>query len=453
MASDGTADSVNGDRPRSSPPPLSVSVAAAHLQEQVKTAFGGRRVRIRGVLEGLSGQKSKGGHRFFSLVEYRDVDGSREPVARVDAVMWREARKRMNRQLRDAGLLGAVADGATVTVMGRFQFYVPTGKVSFHADGIDTESLKQAAVQERDRVVGNLHREGLTGRNSRLSVPAMPLRVAVVTSRGSAAHHDVERVLQGSGFAVRLACHSARVQGGSAVAEIVAALSDAARSDADVVLLCRGGGSGMDLRAFDDPEVARAVALSAKPVFAGVGHDTDSPVVDSVAHTAFSTPTAAAEGVASMLRRCAHDIDAERRSLDSAVAALLTGLRRELGDASAGLAAGLTARSAAERKSLAVLSDEIDEAVSGRLNSAREALTGLRRVFAAADPAARLQQGWSLTRRADGTLLRSWRDVGEGTLVTTLLADGLLTSAVRSAAPAVEQQTGGDVSTASPVSR
>ena len=47
------------------------------------------------------------------------------------------------------------------------------------------------------------------------------------------------------------------------------------------------------------------------------------------------------------------------------------------------------------------------------------------------DPAVILRRGWSLTRRGDGTLVRSVRDVSAGDGIVTHLADGTLDSTIR----------------------
>ena len=96
------------------------------------------------------------------------------------------------------------------------------------------------------------------------------------------------------------------VQGDSAPPQIVAALGRAQRlpgaQAVDVIIVARGGGAPEELAAFNDERVARAVYASRVPVITGVGHETDTTIVDYVADVRAPTPSAAAEMVAPDMR-------------------------------------------------------------------------------------------------------------------------------------------------------
>jgi exonuclease VII large subunit len=60
---------------------------------------------------------------------------------------------------------------------------------------------------------------------------------------------------------------------------------------------------------------------------------------------------------------------------------------------------------------------------------------GLEARVRAADPAGALARGWTLTRRADGALVRSSRELAGGDLIVTTFADGTATSRVETTGP------------------
>jgi exodeoxyribonuclease VII large subunit len=101
------------------------------------------------------------------------------------------------------------------------------------------------------------------------------------------------------------------VQGPDAPAGIIAALNAAEKEQAvDVILLVRGGGSIEDLWAFNDEQLAYAIANSTIPVVSGVGHETDFTIADFVADLRAPTPTGAAEMAAPRKDQMLQELDA-----------------------------------------------------------------------------------------------------------------------------------------------
>ncbi len=97
----------------------------------------------------------------------------------------------------------------------------------------------------------------------------------------------------GVGFDVEV--FAATVQGKEAPPSLISALERALAWEPDAVVIVRGGGSALDLDAFNDLNLCLAVAQSSAPVLTGIGHETDVSVIDLVAHRHFKTPTAVAD--------------------------------------------------------------------------------------------------------------------------------------------------------------
>ena len=118
----------------------------------------------------------------------------------------------------------------------------------------------------------------------------------MVTSGSGAAWHDILNVSALRNPTVPIVLIPVTVQGDRAAAEIAAGIRIAnEQTDADVVIVARGGGSAEDLWCFNDENVARAVAGSRIPVVSGVGHEIDTTICDLAADVRASTPSNAAE--------------------------------------------------------------------------------------------------------------------------------------------------------------
>ena len=99
--------------------------------------------------------------------------------------------------------------------------------------------------------------------------------------------------------------YDSAVQGRNVEADLMAAFNDINENvdSYDCVIIIRGGGSKLDLSAFDNYKIASTIAQCSLPVFTGIGHEIDETVSDMVAHSALKTPTAVASFI---IDRCAY---------------------------------------------------------------------------------------------------------------------------------------------------
>lgn len=405
----------------------------AELGEALSMALTDRfptRVWVQGEIRNLKNPNPKG-HRYFDLVEAPPEPGAR-PTATLSIALFNEARMRVNAKLREAGGAARMSDGVQIRIRARVNWWVGTGQLRLIMDDIDPVFTIGVLEAERAKLLAKLAQEGLLDMNSRRRLPALPLRVALVTSYGSAAHADALHELESSGYRFQVTTIDARVQGRDAPASVARALAAAADYDVDVVLLVRGGGARTDLVAFDSEQVARAIATCSLPVFCGVGHEVDRSVADEVAHTSAKTPTACAAELVSL-------VQATDQGLQRSMANLARHAQATLLRASSRMdRAALRTHNASERRlrdaraGQSALIRRLITAPSRQLSLAGSRLDHAQQTVTLADPARLLARGWSITRTLDGTAVRDPADAPPGTVVVTTVAGGSIKSRVES---------------------
>ena len=185
--------------------------------------------------------------------------------------------------------------GDRVVVSGELDVYAPRGRYN-----LVVWSLARAGAGDLQARLEALKRklaaEGLFDPGRKRAIPALPRAIGVATSATGAALHDILKVLGRRFPGVPVYLAACRVQGSEAPREIVDAIELLnAHGRCDVLIVGRGGGSQEDLMAFNDENVARAIAASGIPVISAVGHEVDVSIADLVADLRAATPSHAAE--------------------------------------------------------------------------------------------------------------------------------------------------------------
>lgn len=217
------------------------------------------------------------GHLYFSL---KDSD------AVIRAVMFRSSASYLRFKPQD---------GMQVICRGRVSLYERDGSYQFYAeemipDGIGDLSIAFEQVKER------LNSLGYFDSSHKKQIPAFPRRVAVITSDTGAAVQDILNITNRRFPLSEIIMCPVRVQGDSAVFELIDALKRVQNiSFVDTIIIGRGGGSIEDLWAFNSEELAHEIYKCSIPVISAVGHETDFTICDFVADLRAPTPSAAAE--------------------------------------------------------------------------------------------------------------------------------------------------------------
>jgi len=358
---------------------------------------------LEGEIEGMKDRPHSSGH-YFSLV---DGDGRGKKSIDAKLFAWGGV---MDRVLKKMDALGfPLKNGMRVRFRCRLDYYDVRGQLGVIIEDVDTQFTLGMVAAKRDQLIAALMAKGLHKRNKQCQVPVVPLRLGVVTSLQAAGYADARRHLEESGIGFSLLVADVNVQGDRAPGQVAAAIRALdARDDIDVVVVIRGGGSKGDLAAFDDERVAMAIVGCRHPVFTGIGHEIDTSVADIVAHSNLKTPTAVADHLIRRVERFRRSLTASAGSLADRTSVAVTRSRSRLSRA-------------AER--LRFRPESI-------LVGARHRVEMMSQQVRLLDPATSLARGWSVTRTADGKLVRNTADAPAGTRLVTTVSDGAITSTV-----------------------
>ena len=269
----GTATGSNFENPDLARVCLSVSQLNRAVAGSLERNFAP--LRVRGELAALT--RAASGHWYFTL---------KDSAAQVRCVMFRSRNMLVDFSPREGDELELIGSVGLYEARGEFQLGV--------------ESMRRAGqgklFEQFLKLKERLAAEGLFDQAGKRPIPAICFRVGVVTSLQAAALRDIVTTLHRRAPYARIIVYPVPVQGAGAGAKIAQMLATVStRSEVDVVILARGGGSIEDLWAFNEEAVARALRACAIPVIVGVGHESDFTIADFAADLRAPTPTAAAE--------------------------------------------------------------------------------------------------------------------------------------------------------------
>ena len=378
----------------------------------------------------ISGISPSGqGHCYLELVQ-KDPTG-RTFLAKAKANIWRGTWMRLKPYF-EAETGQTLQVGMKVLLQVSVTFHEVYGYSLVVLD-IDPTYTMGDMARRRKEILEQLARDGVIGLNRELEIPALPHRIAVISSATAAGWGDFRNQLENNlyGFRFYVKLFPALMQGDDVERSVIQALDAVAarRDDFDIVVIIRGGGAVSELSCFDSYNLAYNIANFPLPVITGIGHERDDTVADVVAHTKVKTPTAAAEFIINMALDCAQELE---------------GLTRRMSDA-------ITGRMNAENVRLERLSQKLPS-LFAVLRTRQEqilenymmrSLTGIRNILtqnthklelfekslSGADPVQILRKGYSITR-CNGKVVTGASDLNRGDRLTTVFADGKVESEI-----------------------
>ena len=322
-------------------------------------------------------------------------------------------------------------NGMKVVATGRISAFPRDGVYQLYCDALIPEGTGDLTLAF-EQLKARLYAEGLFDPSHKKPLPRYPQRIALVTSGTGAAVRDMIRILRRRYPLAKVIVLPVRVQGAGAAAEIAGAIRYADRWHiGDVIITGRGGGSMEDLWAFNEERVARAIYECQTPVISAVGHEPDVTISDFVADVRASTPSNAAEIAVPdqvELRRLLRDRQAR---MESSETARLETLRQRLTElAGKRVMRDQMAYVQDQRMELVHLQKRLGDLASALLARKHQRFAALAASLDAMSPLKVLGRGYAMARSADGTILKSWKDVAPGDAVQVTLGEGGFTATV-----------------------
>ena len=367
-------------------------------------------VYVRGEISNFVNHRS--GHFYFSV---KDENGA------VKAVMFRTSAQK---------LAFLPENGMKVIVHGRVSVFERDGVYQLYADDIQPDGVGSLYFAY-EQLKAKLSAEGLFDPAHKKSLPALPMRVGIVTSPTGAAIQDMKNIIGRRFPLCTVVLYPALVQGEGAPASIARGIRYFNEiKSVDLIIIGRGGGSIEDLWAFNNEALARIVYASELPIISAVGHESDFTICDFVADVRASTPSAAAELAVPEATELKMRIEERKERMDFLISSAVAQKRTRLETLERSKVLRSPQNTLDNRRiMLSSYMDSLDksmEIVFGRKASAYKASMA---ALGALNPLAVLSRGYSVAF-SDGKLIKSTQSVSAGDRIETKVSDGVIYSTV-----------------------
>ncbi len=412
MSEDGGIDSFGGDEANTaeviSDPPVvpkvwSITQVNRAVKEMLESSIDALWIG------GEVGQwtRSRPGHCYFTL---------KDEQAELRAVMF----------ARDASLIPTDPEqGMRVRCFGDLTLYERRGNYQMIVRRIEAEGEDGLWRKAFEKLKARLAGEGFLAAERKLSLPAYPEVVGVVTSPTGAALRDIVTVLRRRAPWSRIVLSPSRVQGEGASEELAKALDRLVESKVpDVIIVGRGGGSLEDLWAFNEEALARAIVASPIPIVSAVGHEVDVTISDLVADLRAPTPSAAAELVVPDGVLLLSSVRAAPLRLSRGVRRAAERRRARVTDRMRVLSRTMERSIRPARQAVGMDFERLERSIQQSLEQKRAAFSMLSGRLEALSPLATLARGYSVARTSEGTVLRRVTDFHPGLQFDLKVTDG-----------------------------
>ncbi len=233
------------------------------------------------------------GHCYPELLEKKDG----KLIAKTNAILWKSDYQRINNAFLE-NIKEELKDGIKILFLAEISFN-PLYGLSLRILDIDPAYTLGDLEKEKQDTIIKLKEEGLFDKNKKTIFPLLPQRIAVISVETSKGYADFLQVINANSwnYAFFHFLFPSLLQGDKAVEDIIKALKTIKKlkKHFDIVAIIRGGGGDVGLSCYNNYRLAKEIANFPLPVISGIGHATNSTVVEMITYENAITPTKLAE--------------------------------------------------------------------------------------------------------------------------------------------------------------
>ena len=373
-------------------------------------------------------KESRGQHYLTLIQKSTETD---QIIAQIDAMIWGRTYRRLQRKLKNV-LRDLLQDGVNLLLEVKVEFNERYGLKLMIEDIDPSYTIGQLAIK-RQQTLMDLLKANLLNINKQLVLPPVVQRIAVLSSSTAAGLQDYLEQLNNNpyNYTFKNVLFPVAVQGAFVEKELQAQFKKIAlrKEEFDAVVLVRGGGSKIDLGAFDSFELAKTVAKFPLPVFVGIGHEVDETILDKVAHTSLKTPTAVADF---LIRKALHFeswIIEHKNYLANASNLLIQESKVQLEQAKRLLHLSTQGQLKEQALVLQQLTKQLPIVVRNNFKYEQTKLAQLEKIAHLLTPKTLMSRGYTQTT-FKGKTLSSIQEIKEGMILETHFVDGSIKSKV-----------------------
>ncbi|WP_146447028.1 exodeoxyribonuclease VII large subunit [Vibrio cyclitrophicus] len=292
-------------------PSQTLTELLGQVEQVIRGSFNGRHWIT---AELLNLKQNQSGHVYLQLTDANE--GGSESQAR--AVIWSNRTSIIDAFEKSTQM--TFAEGLSILCLVEVQFHTQYGlnltivdinpSYTIGAFELKLQSIRDWLVDKREAEL-----------NQRLRTPTEFTRVAVIAPKNAAGLSDFRSVthLLEQHDLCQFDYLYASFQGEARIRTIEMAFTELVQNEHayDAVCVIRGGGDKAGLNELSEPKLARLVCRCPYPVFTGVGHSTDSVILDEFANQSFATPTKVIDHIKHTIIQNAQSVSASYSTLQN----------------------------------------------------------------------------------------------------------------------------------------